>query len=138
MREVTLTAPSEVDAFCSRLKDDMWHSGKPITLAIRDDEKPRTPAQNNALHKFCAMLAETLNDAGLDMRAVIKQDVDIPWTRDTVKDHLWRPIQKAMTGKQSTTEVTTVEPSEIHRVLARHLGEKLGVTCPPWPSRFGD
>jgi hypothetical protein len=118
-------------AYIARLDVD---AGWEVTIK-RAGPKQRTLTQNRALHKFCELLAETLNDAGLDMRQVLKPEIDIPWNRQSVKDHLWRPIQKAMTGEESTADLNTVEPSEIHAVLARHLGAKLGVVCPPWPSR---
>jgi hypothetical protein len=116
-----------------------------LEIEIKRTPKTRTMTQNRALHVFCSLLAEALNSAGkervknneppLDMRHVLKQDVEIPWSMQTVKDFLWRPIQKSITGKDSTTEITTVEPSDIHAVLARHLGEKLQFECPPWPTR---
>ena len=95
--------------------------------------KQRTGLQNRSLHKFCQMLADVLNDAGYDMKRTLKHDVEIPWTMENVKNHLWRPIQIALTEKESTTELDTVEPTAIHEVLCRHLGTKLGVTVPPWP-----
>lgn len=91
--------------------------------------------QNRAMHLFFRELADTLNDAGFDMRRTLRQDVDVPWSEVTVKEHLWRPIQIALTHKRSTTDITTVEPSEIHEVLCRHLGQRLGITCPPWPHK---
>ena len=90
----------------------------------------RTPLQNASLHKYFDLLAEALNDAGQDMRRTLKESVDIPWSKDSVKDHLWRPIQEAMTSKESTTELETHEVSEVYQVLNRHTGEKLGVTVP--------
>ena len=69
------------------------------------------------------------------MRRTLKQDVELPWSQASVKDFLWRPIQKAMTDKTSTVEITTTEPTDIHAVLSRHLGQKLGIECPPWPKR---
>lgn len=80
------------------------------------------------------MLADVLNDAGLDMKRTLKHDVEIPWTMENVKNHLWRPIQIAMTEKESTTSLDTVEPSQIYEVLTRHLATKHGVIVPPWPS----
>lgn len=96
--------------------------------------KQRSPVQNNSLHKFCEMLAQALNDAGLDMRTVIKPEVEIPWTKDSVKKHLWAKIQQAMTDKSSTREGTTVEYIQVYEVLMRHLGEKFGVYV-EWPSK---
>jgi len=132
----TLTINSEIAlAKAQKQLADLWRENKYIEVDIRRKAKQRTLTQNRALHLFCQWLADTLNDAGYDMRRTLRQDVELPWTQESVKEHLWRPIQKAMTEKHSTTEITTVEPTAIHEVLSRHLGQKLGVTCPPWPKR---
>lgn len=93
----------------------------------------RTIQQNKSLHLYCEMLAEALNEAGLDMRVVLKPEVDIPWTKESVKEHLYKPILKIMLDKDSTTEMDTVNPSEVYQVLDRHLAEKFGVSV-EWPS----
>ena len=87
----------------------------------------RTLQQNKALHVYFEAIAETLNNAGLDMKVVLKPEVDIPWTKETVKDFLWRSVQKAQLGKRSTTELTTKDIDKIYDTLTRHLGEKFGV-----------
>lgn len=90
-------------------------------------KEARTLQQNRALHKFFGLLAEELNKAGLDMKVVLKPEVDIPWTAQMVKEFLWRPIQKAYIGKQSTTELEKVkEIDEIYEILNRHLAQKFG------------
>lgn len=96
--------------------------------------RQRTLTQNRALHMFCDNLAKALNDAGLDMKRVIKQDVDIPWTGDTAKNYLWRPIQKAVTGLDSTTKPEASQYSAIYEVLNRHLSQKFGISV-PFPER---
>lgn len=93
----------------------------------------RTDLQNRALHKYFSLLAECLNDAGLDAKRTLKPEIDIPWTPAMIKDLLWRPIQKAMTGKESTTELTSGEPNRVYEVLDRHLAEKFGLSV-PFPS----
>lgn len=98
----------------------------------------RTMTQNRALHLWFRFLAETLNDAGLDMRTVIREDVDLPWSEHSVKEHIWRPVQKALQGKESTTESDRTEYTEVRDVIARHLGEKFGVQAPEWPKRKDD
>ena len=118
-----------------QLLDEQFDAHHYVDIEIKRVAGQRSSQQNRALHKFCALLADQLNAAGFDMRRVLKQDVDIPWNTLAVKDFLWRPIQTAMTGKESTTEMTTVEPTVIHEVLARHLGQKLGIVCPPWPKK---
>lgn len=96
-------------------------------------KEQRTLTQNKALHKYFELLAEALNDAGLDMKTVLKPEIDIPWTKESVKKHLWKPIQEAMLDEVSTTKLDTKDPSKVYMVLDRHLNEKLGVSV-PWPS----
>jgi hypothetical protein len=96
----------------------------------------RTIQQNRALHKYFELLAKELNFAGLDMKTVLKPEVNIPWSTQTVKDFLWRPIMKAYLGKRSTTEMTTKDIDEIFEILNKHLGERFGewASFVPWPS----
>ena len=101
--------------------------GKEVDIAIEAVSKKRTMQQNSAIHLFCEMLAQELNDAGLDMREVIKPGVDIDWSMESVKEYLWRPIQKALLKKESTTQLTTDEVSRVYETLTRHLGSKFGV-----------
>ena len=75
----------------------------------KKEEKQRTLQQNKALHLLFTLIAETLNDAGLDMRAVLKPGVEIPWSGETVKDYIWKPIQKIQIGKEHTADLTTKE-----------------------------
>lgn len=93
-----------------------------------DKEKIRTDKQNKALHLYFTHLAEELNNAGYDMRKILKPSVDIPWNSKTVKEFLWRPVMKAQLGKESTTELTTKEIDLIFDTLNRHLSEKFGVS----------
>ena len=111
-----------------------WYESKYLLVRVRTG-KQRTITQNRALHLFCGMLADLLNASGMDMRRVLKQDVDIPWTTESAKEYLWRPIQEAVIGKTSTTEADRIEYSQVHEVLSRHLAQKLGVTAPEWPRR---
>jgi len=93
----------------------------------------RSLAQNRALHKFFELLAESLNDAGLDMRVVLKPEVDIPWSKNTIKEFLWRPIQNAQLGKISTIQLNTKDIDIIYDTLNRFLSEKWGLSV-PFPS----
>lgn len=111
-------------------------------MAPQSVEKPpskRSSAQNNALHKGFQLIADTLNDAGLDMRAVLKPSVDIPWSVESVKEYLYKPIMKLKTGKESTTELekTSGEISEIWDIMFRFLSENHGIDYIPFPSNGG-
>lgn len=87
----------------------------------------RTTRQNRAIHLMFTQLAQSLNDHGLDMRKTLKPEVDIPWDGRTVKEYIWRPIQKAVLGKKSTTELTTKEIDGVFEIINKHLGEKFGI-----------
>lgn len=104
-----------------------------LKISLRSG-KTRTLTQNRALHLYCTMLADALNDGGLDQRKTLKPEIDIPWTPDAVKNHLWRPVQVAVTGKESTTKPEAGEYTKIYEVLNRHLSAKLGVTV-EWPTK---
>ena len=94
----------------------------------------RTTQQNAALHVGFALLAECLNDAGYEMKAVLAaKAVDVPWTEASIKEVLYRPIMVAMLNKHSTTELDTKEVVDVWAVLNRHLGESFGVAL-PFPS----
>lgn len=95
----------------------------------------RTLTQNASLHVFLERLAETLNAAGYDMRRVLKPEAEIPWTKEAAKEHLWKPIQEAITGNASTADAATPDYAEVEMALARHLSAKLGIQCPPWPKK---
>jgi len=131
----------EVDT--ETLKDGMQQAKETIQrLGLKpEDVKPihdqRTVAQNNALHLLFTQLAEELNEKGLDMRQLIREEVDISWTPYSVKEYLWRPLQKIITGKRSTTKLSkTQEIDTIYKNLNRILIERTkGEVClPPFPS----
>ncbi len=106
--------------------------GKQIDLTIKLHRKTRTDKQNAALHLYFTQLSEALNDAGFDMKKLIKKEIDIPWTPINVKEYLWRPIQKELLKKKSTTELKTTDIDKVYDVLNELLGERTGIFI-PWP-----
>jgi len=98
--------------------------------------KQRSALQNKALHKYCEMLAETLNDRGLDMVLVLHREPEmkISWTKQAVKEKLWRPVQEAMLNKKSTTKANRDEYSKVYDELNRLMIDLHGVSV-PWPER---
>lgn len=93
----------------------------------------RTERQNRAMHLWFQMLADSLNAAGLDQRKVLKPSIAIPWTKEAVKEQLFKPIEHAMFGKRSTTELTKLEVGKVEEVLVRHLADRFGLESPEWP-----
>lgn len=102
-----------------------------------EESEKRTGLQNRSLHKLFTQLSEELNSRGFDMRALIRPEVEISWTPYTVKNHLWKPLQNALLGKKSTTELEKTKDIEVvydnlNKIISeRTKGE---VILPPWPS----
>lgn len=97
---------------------------------------PRTSKQNKALHVDCQLIAEKLNDAGLDQRKVLKPEIDIPWTMEAVKERIWKPVMKTLYGHDSTKDLKIQREIElIHETIMRHLGEKHGVEWHDFPTK---
>ena len=95
--------------------------------------KKRTTQQNRALHLYYKHLADELNNAGLDVKETLAEEIDIPWSPILIKELIWRKVQRAYTTKISTTELTTKEINELFDIINRHLGEKFGLHI-PFPS----
>ena len=116
--------------------------GEVVEVEIADKDNPKTDAQRSALHVWLRDLAQVLNDSGCDQRlffsAHMREGAQVPWTLHSVKESLYKPILAAMTGKASTEEMNTVEPSSVCVVLGQKLSEKIGITPPPWPTRFNE
>ena len=110
-----------------------WKINQSVTVEWSIGKK-RTNAQNNALQVYCKQLAEAFCDRGLDMKRVLKKEIDIPWTQDSVREYLWKPLQKAVIQKESTTDANTNEYSKVYDVLNRHIADKYGFSV-PFPSR---
>jgi len=94
----------------------------------------RTDAQNRALHEYFTQLANALNEAGFDIRKTIREGIDIPWTKNSVKEYLWRPVQEAYLKKHSTTELNkTKDIDAVYDIVNRAISERCGVSV-PFPS----
>lgn len=117
---------SRFKQFCSE------NEGK--SLRLEKIQSTRSLSQNNALHLWFQLIAGELNEAGYTVQLVLKQKVDLDWTKDSVKELLWRPAQFAILKKKSTTELKKIEDiDKVWEHLNRHIGEKFGIHV-PFPS----
>tara|TARA_Y100000593_G_scaffold22533_1_gene44887 strand:- start:6939 stop:7310 length:372 start_codon:yes stop_codon:yes gene_type:complete len=98
--------------------------------------KTRTTTQNAAIHKYFELLAEAFNDAGYTQKHEIFSKVDLNWTAHSIKEGLFKPILEVKTGKKSTADATTVEISEIHKILNLWCMQNTGIDV-PFPDRYG-
>lgn len=117
-----------------------------IEITTTDKEHPqRTNAQNRALHLMFQQLADELNNKGLYIQKVLKADAEVQWTQLGVKEYLWKPIQEAIIGAKSTTQLNTKDIDKVFETINKHVGEKFGIAI-EFPSveslinkeRYGD
>lgn len=97
--------------------------------------RKRTDSQNKSLHLFCEQVASELNNHGINIQLFLKHAVDLDWSKDSVKELIWRPIQKALVQKGSTTELDKVNDIDIiYEHINRHLGIEFGLHI-DWPHK---
>jgi len=133
-KEQVINSVYELERY-KRYLDEMFNNHKYLRVSLRTG-KQRSGQQNKALHVYCRLVADALNDAGYDFRLFLKEGYPVPFTPELVKDHFWRPVQKALTGKESTTKPERAEYTQIYEVLNRKLAEH-GIHV-PWPSNGGE
>lgn len=131
MAEQLINSQPAFDAYLEHLKTQ-WNEHHYLRVDLKTG-KQRTLTQNRCMHLYCKHLADALNDAGWDMKRLLKDDFEIPWTEHSAKDTLWREIQKAMFGHESTTKPDRKQYSEIYDALNRVISQRTGVFV-PWPS----
>tara|TARA_R110002094_G_scaffold157781_1_gene144009 strand:+ start:4462 stop:4902 length:441 start_codon:yes stop_codon:yes gene_type:complete len=114
---------------------DMACRAANLIVAIKDGR--RSESQNNSLHLWLSQVATILNDAGIDQILFLEKlagKAEIPNTTISLKERFWKPILKAMTEKESTTEMNTKDPDVIYQTACRILSTNFGIVPPPWPS----
>lgn len=122
----TVNSDRSLEAFIAHVRKQYKDHGY-VTYSYKTGRQ-RTQQQNNALHKYFALLSDALNEAGLDMRATLREDAEIPWTADLVKQYLWKPVQAATLDKKSTVKLERAEVSQIYDIINRHIGQKFGLS----------
>ena len=95
----------------------------------------RTEKQNRSLHKWFEQVAAEMNKQGLTVqKSLATYKVELDWNKTRFKENVWRPVQEALTNKESSTEPETNEYIEIYDHINKWLAEQ-GVHV-PWPDRF--
>ena len=126
---ITIQNEQQLEEHIKHLRAD-FDKHKFLKLTI--ESGIRTISQNKSLHLYCEQVAVALNDAGYDVRTFFRDDFVVPFSQHIVKDNMWRKIQKAITGKESTTKASKKEYIEIYEHMNRLLADK-GIHV-PWPS----
>ena len=95
--------------------------------------KQRTGTQNAALNLWCKWVADTLREKGLTFKVFFKEGFEVSWSKEIVKDEIWRPVQMAICKQQSTTKPLTTDYPKIYDSINLKLSEH-GIHV-PWPDK---
>lgn len=98
--------------------------------------KQRTIPQNSALHLYLTQVAAELDRQGHTMQDVVQKitKVEIKPSMHNVKEMIWREIQKAQLGKDSTTFLNKQEDiDKVYEVMNKWLGTYFEIHI-PWPN----
>ena len=100
---------------------------EPETYYMTDEQiKQRTAKQNSALWKYLTLLAEKMDDAGIDMKEAIH--VPIRPTKDNVKAEMFDKVMMALFPEvDSSTKLSTRQIQEVYENLDRFTGQRFGI-----------
>lgn len=96
--------------------------------------KQRSLKQNSSLNRYCSLLSNAFNEAGLTVEETLSKPLNISWSQLLVKELIWRRIQLALTGKKSTKDLDTVEVSQVYEEINNFTATDKGISV-PFPSR---
>lgn len=110
----------------AELAEKILNSKGPIKVEI-EHAGTISGQQMRAVHLWFRMLADAMNDAGINVQQALEQRMEIPWTDKLIKELVWRPAMKAFKDKASTTQLYKLETSDVIEVVNRWFTEKQGV-----------
>lgn len=120
------------------LRFDNWvrdAKEKEWTVTLIKTKKRRTSLQNNAIWLYCEILSKELNDAGLYLPVdFLGSKYQRSWTKSSVMELIWRPMQEGLFKKESTTDLETDQVGKVYEEINRALSETYGlfVDFPRW------
>ena len=107
-----------------------------VYLVDPKNQDLRSTKQNAAYHLYFNMLAVELNNAGYSFKKVMSEPdrykADIDWSSHLIKEYIWRPIQKVVCNKKSTTQLNKDGVNKIYDLVNRYTSN-MGVFV-PFPS----
>lgn len=116
--------------------NELWAKDKEFVITISPLTKQRSLSQNASLHKYTTTIAQKMTEAGVTQKKLVgsfKAGFELPVTSHMIKD-IFREVGRAMYQKESTADLTTVEISEVYKVVDMRFAEVVGVRS-EWPSR---
>ena len=98
-----------------------------IDRVYKIQKADRTWRQNNTLHLLFRRMAKGLNDAGFEIPHPFKPDLEIPYSEESVKELLYKPIITMYFKVDRSTELTTEQLSESMTILVDAVNRNTGV-----------
>ena len=114
----------QANLFCAFVKTQL-KADREMIYELR--KGTRTAKQNRAMHLCMRRLAEELNNAGWGIPHPLNPKLEIPYTPESVKELMVRPVILAMYGKESTAELSTTELTQAFDGLLNRIAEATGV-----------
>ena len=97
--------------------------------------KKRTRKQNSAMWKLFRIVAQLLQEAGIDAKEFFKPEVEIPVTPEMLHEHAFNVIAKAMYDGRTSSELEKDEISNVGETFIRHLAQSHGISV-QWPQEM--
>ena len=99
---------------------------KKSTIDLTELSDKRSSLQNRSLHKFFVIIADELNELGMEFQyfGVTGKQLSTRYTTNIVKNHFWRPIQQTLFNIESTKDINTKQINEITDVIVKFFGDK--------------
>ena len=101
-----------------------------IDRVYKIQKADRTWRQNNTLHLLFRRMAEALNDAGFEIPHPFKPDLEIPYSEESVKELLYKPIITMYFKVDRSTDLDTEQLSESMTILVDAVNRNTGVYIP--------
>ena len=101
-----------------------------IDRVYKIQKADRTWKQNNTLHLLFRRMAKELNDAGFEIPHPFKPDLEIPYSEESVKELLYKPIITMYFKVERSTDLDTEQLSESMAILVDAVNRNTGVYVP--------
>ena len=125
MSETWTVRDSNTCKFFVAYVEDQAEQG--IDRVYKIQKADRTWRQNNTLHLLFRQMAKALNDAGFEIPHPFKPDLEIPYSEESVKELLYKPIITMYFKVDRSTDLDTEQLSESMTILVDAVNRNTGV-----------
>jgi hypothetical protein len=140
-----LDTEEQINSFLSILAERKLRGKKTRVIfedAEQPSEKPHTEAQNNAIHLWMRQCVTLFNNNGIEKHLFLEKlyastSLTGVWTEEAFKEDTYKPLYRAITGKESTTRASTKDHGACIDALTKWVAEHYdGLLLPPHPDRY--